>query len=479
MSQVVKTDICIIGAGSAGLSTAYAASQMGASTVLIEKEVRDGILGGDCLHTGCVPSKAMLAAGKHAHLLGAGAKFGVAPQPAEIDFKAVHAHVHGVIGEIAPVDSIERYEGLGVTFIEGEARFIDDSTVEVGDQQVKARRFIIATGSQARVPPIPGLDQVPFHTNETIFDLTERPQHLAILGGGPIALELGQAFRRLGSQVTVLEAAKPLGRDDPEAAAVLLDSLAEDGVTIHSGITLKEVSPAADGGIALTLEGDTAPDALTVSHLLIAIGRKPNFESLNLEAAGVASTPAGITVDARLRTTNKKIYAIGDCTGMPMFTHRSGYHAGIAVRNTVLRLPTKVREDLHPRVTYTDPEIAQIGLTEGEAREAHGAEVQVHSFPFAENDRAIAERDTRGFIKLIGRKNRLIGATIVGAHAGELLYPYALMVGQKQKLTAMTGLIAPYPTLGEAGKRAAGAFYTGFVFGPWIHRLVRIVRHLP
>ncbi len=472
----LHADLCIIGAGSGGLSVAAGAVQMGASVVLIEK----GAMGGDCLNTGCVPSKALIAAAHAAHAVADGARFGVYAGTPRIDFRQVHDHVHGVIGAIAPHDSVERFEGLGVQVIQGAARFVDRTTAEVNGQKVRARRFVIATGSRAAVPPVPGLADSGYLTNESIFELTERPAHLIVMGGGPIGLEMAQAFRRLGSEVTVVEKFSILAKDEPEAVDVVRRQLAAEGVRLLEGTGVKSVAKVK-GGVAVELERDgAAAETISGSHLLVAAGRRPNVENLNLEAAGISFTPKGITVDARLRTSNTRVFAIGDVAGGPQFTHIAGYHAGIVIRNALFGLPARVSYDALPWVTYADPELAHTGLTEADARKA-GHPVQVLSWPLAMNDRAQAERRTEGLAKIIlGRKGRVIGATIVGPHAGELIGAWALAISQKLGIGAIASVVLPYPTLSEVGKRAAGSYYTPKLFGAGTRRLVGFIqRFLP
>lgn len=472
----LHADLCIIGAGSGGLSVAAGAVQMGASVVLIEK----GAMGGDCLNTGCVPSKALIAAAHSAHAVMEGRHFGVHAAAPRIDFREVHDHVHGVIGAIAPHDSVDRFEGLGVHVIQGAARFLDRQTVEAAGQRIKARRFVVATGSRAAVPPVPGLSDSGFLTNESIFELTERPSHLIVMGGGPIGLEMAQAFRRLGAQVTVIEKFSILAKDEPEAVDVVRRQLAAEGVRLLEGAGVKSVS-RSKGAVAVELERDgTVTETISGSHLLVAAGRRPNVENLNLEAAGIAFTPRGITVDARLRTSNTGVFAIGDVSGGPQFTHIAGYHAGIIIRNALFGLPAKVNYDALPWVTYADPELAHAGLTEADARKA-GHEVQVLSWPLEMNDRAQAERRTEGLAKIIlGRKGRIIGATIVAPRAGELIGTWALAISQKLAIGAIASTVLPYPTLSEVSKRAAGSYYTPKLFGPGTRRLVGFIqRFLP
>jgi pyruvate/2-oxoglutarate dehydrogenase complex dihydrolipoamide dehydrogenase (E3) component len=471
---VLHADLCIIGAGSGGLSVAAGAVQMGASVVLVEK----GEMGGDCLNTGCVPSKALIAAAHAAHAVRDGRRFGVHAAEPEIRFREVHAHVHGVIGAIAPHDSVERFEGLGVTVIKAAARFVDAQTVEAGAERIKARRFVIATGSRAAVPPIPGLADAGYLTNETVFELTERPAHLIVIGGGPIGIEMAQSFRRLGAEVTLIEAFGILARDEPEAAEVVRASLKRDGVRLIETIGVSEVRRDASG-VTVTLDRDgEGGRSVAGSHVLVAAGRRPNIESLGLDAAGVAFTARGVTVDERLLTSNRKVFAIGDVAGGPQFTHVAGYHAGIVIRNALFGLPAKVDYAALPWVTYADPELAHAGLTEADARKA-GHEVQVLSWSFALNDRAQAERATEGLAKIVlGRKGRILGATIVGPRAGELIGAWGLAISAGLKIGAVASAMLPYPTLSEISKRAAGSYYTPKLFGPLTRRIVGFVQRI-
>ena len=473
MATEHKVDICVVGAGSGGLSVAAAAAQFGVSVALVEK----GRMGGDCLNYGCVPSKALIAAGRHAHAMGSGAAFGVAPQPAEVDFAKVNSHVHDVIASIAPNDSVERFTGLGVTVIEAAGSFKDGRTVVAGDHEITARRFVIATGSSPAVPSVEGLDDVAYLTNETIFENDKLPRHLIVIGGGPIGMELAQAHCRLGSRVTVLERFEPLARDDPELTRVVLDSVESDGVDIRAGVKVNRIAKARHG-VRVEIEGDGGAERIEGSHLLIAAGRKANVEGLNLEAAGVEYSARGIMVDSGLRTANRRIYAIGDVAGGLQFTHVAGYHAGLVIRNALFRLPVRVNHDAVPWVTYTDPELAHVGLGEDAARERHGT-IRVLRWPFAENDRAQAERRTRGLVKVVTTaKGRILSASIVGYNADELIQPWILAVTSGMKIKDMTGFVAPYPTLGEVSKRVAYGYYTPRLASPWIRRAIGLLSKL-
>ena len=470
-----QADIGIIGAGTAGLVTAAVAARLGARTVLFERDK----MGGDCLNYGCVPSNALLAAAKAARTVRDAGRFGVQSAPPSVDFAAVMRHVHGAIAAIAPHDSAERFEGLGVKVVRAEARFTGPGEVTGGGLVVRARRFVIAAGSSPALPRIPGLDEVPFLTNETIFDNAVLPRHLIVIGGGPIGLEMAQAHRLLGSEVTVLEAAHILPKDDPELVGPLRQRLLADGVAIHEGVAVKRVE-AASGALNVAFERGGEEAQVQGSHLLVAAGRRPNVEGLDLEKAGVVYGRQGILVDARLRTTNPRIYAIGDISGGgPQFTHVAEYQAGIVVRNALFRLPAKVDYRALPWVTYTDPELAQAGLTEAAARKAHGDGIRVLRYPFREVDRAQTDGETSGMLKVIARPSgRILGASMLGAHAGELIHPWVIAIGSGLKLSALAAMIAPYPTLGEINKRAAGSFYTPRLFGAWSRRLVHLLAGL-
>ncbi|MDJ0994348.1 MAG: FAD-dependent oxidoreductase [Dinoroseobacter sp.] len=468
MTNRIETDICVIGAGSGGLSVAAGAVQMGARVVLLEGHK----MGGDCLNYGCVPSKALIAAAKQAHTVRKGG-FGIAPADPVIDYSAAKDHVYNVIATIEPVDSQERFEGLGVHVIREFGEFTSATEVKAGENIITARRFVIATGSRPFVPPIPGIDNVPYLTNESLFDLRDLPEHLIVIGGGPIGMEMAQAHVRIGSKVTVLEGLTALGKDDPEMAAIALERLRGEGIEIVEGAQVSEVSGEA-GDITVKTEDGRSFDG---SHLLMAVGRAVNVEKLNLEAAGIEYDRRGVKVDASLRTTNKKVYAAGDVAGGLQFTHVAGYHAGVLIRQLVLGMPAKARTDHIPWATYTDPEIAQIGLTEEQARKTHGDKLEVARFEFEENDRAIASGRTTGLIKVMVVKGKPVGASIVGADAGELIGLWAYAIANGHKMSAVANMVAPYPTLGEVNKRAAGAYFSPRLFeSDMVKRIVRIVQ---
>lgn len=474
MTERLETDICIIGAGSGGLTVAAVAAQLGVDTILIERDK----MGGDCLNYGCVPSKALLAAAHAADRARTAGRFGVNAGPVSVDGEKVYGHVRHAIETIAPHDSVEQFEGYGAKVILAEAEFVSPTEVVAGEQTIRARRFVIATGSGPMVPPIPGLAETPYFTNETIFDLSAVPDHLIVVGGGPIGVELAQAHRQLGARVTLLEMATILPNDDPELVAFVRNSLITGGVELREGV--KVIATAkTENGVSVTVEGTESgagTGQLIGSHILIAAGRRPNISGLNLEAAGVAHSPQGISVDPRMRTSNKKVYAIGDCAGGHQFTHIAGYHASIVIKNALFRIPSKVNADHYPWVTYTSPELAQVGLSEEAARQRHG-DVRVVRWPYGENDRAITEGLGEGLIKVVAtKKGRVLGAGIVGAQAGELIQIWGLAISAKIKIGKIAAMISPYPTLGEANKRAAGEFFRPSLFSKKTRRLIRWLR---
>jgi pyruvate/2-oxoglutarate dehydrogenase complex dihydrolipoamide dehydrogenase (E3) component len=472
MTETLTPDICVIGAGSGGLSVAAAAAAFGVSVVLVEK----GRMGGDCLNYGCVPSKSLIAAARRADMARHAAPFGVMGLRPNVDFARVYDHVHQVIAAIAPNDSKERFTGLGVRVIAGAARFKDRRTALVGDDiEIKARRFVIATGSSPAVPGIPGLAEAPHFTNETIFDLKQCPEHLIVIGAGPIGLELAQAFRRLGANVTVLDVATPLAHDDPECAAIVVDQLMREGVKVHDRTEIVRVEASAPK-VRVVVQTAAGEETIEGSHLLVAAGRTPNVDGLDLAAAGIKYGERGIKVDAGLSTSNGVVFAIGDVTGAAQFTHVANYHAGIVIRRALFRLRAKVNENAIPRVTYTEPELAHVGLTEAAARKK-SRNIRVLRSAFHDNDRAQTERDTGGHVKVTTTSRGVIlGATIVGPHAGDLIAPWTLAIQQGLNIRAMAELIVPYPTLGDAGKRAAIGFFSPELTRSSLRRIINVLR---
>jgi len=484
----LQVDLCVIGAGSAGLSATAFAAQLGVKVLLIER----GKMGGECLNMGCVPSKALLAAAKVAHAMRNATPFGITAVEPQVDFAAVHAHVQRVIAAIAPHDSVERFEGLGATVMRGDARFVGPRELLVSggageqrasEQLISARRVIIATGSSPTLPKIDGLASVPHLTNETLFDNATLPEHLLILGGGPIGIEMAQAHRRLGSKVTVIERSRCLSKDDEEHATLLLQRLTAEGVTVRqkTAVTAVRQGPHGSNGIVLSLDEGGQKSEIEGSHLLVATGRSPRIDALGLDQAGVSVDKSGIVVDAKLRTNVHGVYAIGDVVAQaPHFTHIAAYHAGIAVQNALLLPYAKADYSSLPWVTYCDPELAHVGLSEADARKLHGSDVQLLRFELKANDRAQTDLATLGSVKVWARKNgQVLGVSILAAHAGEMAHLWSLAIRSGLKLKAIASMIAPYPTFGEASKSAAGELYKPKLFSPLAKRVVRLFSHLP
>ncbi len=471
VATVLSPDICIIGAGSAGLSVAAGAAAFGVPVVLIER----GQMGGECLNTGCVPSKALIAAAKHAHAVRKAAEFGVIAGEPLIDFDKVQAHVRSVIDAIAPNDSAERFTAMGVTVIRADARFIDGDAVIAGGYTIRARRFVIATGAAPLIPPVPGLAGIDYLTNETLFDLKSLPQHLVIIGAGAVGMEMAQAHRRLGARVTVVDTGRALAKEDPELAGIVLERLRDEGIEIveHSRVLSAEKTA---NGVRLHCETPGGRIAIDGSALLVAAGKTGNTLGLGLEAAGIAVTKAGIAVDGRLRTTNRRVYAIGDAAGGLQFTHAANYHASLVLREILFRLPGRENRDMVPRATFTDPEIAFAGLSEEEARARYG-QVNVLRWSYADNDRAQAERRTAGLIKIItGRRGRIVGVGIAGAGAAEMIATWSVIIANGQRLSHVRNAIVPYPAMAEIGKRAVIAYYAPLTRTPFVRAIIRLLR---
>ena len=469
-------DVAVIGAGAAGLSVAAISAGLGLKVVLFER----GAMGGDCLNTGCVPSKALLAAAHAAEAARRAGRFGIRLGAPEVDWAGVRAHVARAIAAIAPNDSEERFAAMGVRVVRASARFAGRDTIEAAGRRFTFRRAVIAAGSAAVVPPIPGLAEVPFLTNETLFALAEQPAHLLILGGGPIGLEMAQAHARLGCRVTVIEAAAIAGREEPECVAPLRAALAAEGVALLEGARVAAVE--RDGaGLALRLADG---GRVAGSHLLLAVGRAPRLAGLGLEAAGIAHSPRGVATDRALRsTTHRRVWAAGDIAdpeglGPRAFTHVCSQHAGIIARSMLFRLPARLSYAALPRVIYTDPEIAQIGPTEAELRAAGRDDLVITRWPLAENDRLVAEGRAGGLVKLVAdRRGRLLGASLVGPGVGDMAGMFALAIGRR--LSALAAAVLPYPTAQEAAKRAAGEFYAPKLLSPAARRIVGLLKRLP
>ncbi len=455
MSDELKPDICIIGGGAGGISLASGAAQLGAKVVLIER----GLMGGSNLHRGSVPSKALIAAAARAQNARQTRAFGIAPMTPAVNFRALGEHIQGVIAAIVPNESAERLAGFGVQVLRGFATFAGRDTVTVDTRKILARNFVIATGSSPAIPAIEGLDKTPHFTTETLFSNISRFDHLIILGSTGRALELGQAHLRLGSRVTVIATTRFLPDLDSELSRPLISRLTEEGLVLAEGVTCDRVEATDAGGVRLHLSKDGESDKLEGSHLLICGERSPNIAGLGLDLAGVEHEASGIKVSNKLRTSNRQIYAIGDVTlGEPSAT-RARHEASILVRRLALGAQVVTQPGLLPSVIHTSPGLAHIGMSETDARAKYAGALRVLRWPFSENDRAISERQQDGFAKILaGPSGRILGATIVGELAGELIQTWCLAVSSGLTVGAVAESIAPYPSFSETSIRAAQGY---------------------
>jgi len=472
MQSIDKNDLVIIGGGAGGLVVASVASQLGLKVTLIEKELN---MGGDCLHHGCVPSKTLIRSAKVASLLRRAQEFGLPTINFNVDLAKVNERVQSVIDKIQPHDDPERFREYGCEVLVGEtAEFVTSHSVRVGERVIHGRRFVIATGSRPFIPPIDGLEQAGYLTNLDVFSLKKLPQKLVVLGGGPIGLEMAQAFSRLGSQVTVVEMLPHLlPQEDPEVSDALRSVLEREGITIHTGTSAERVRRENELRIVecsnnITVEAD---------QILVAVGRRANVDNLGLEAADIKFSERGIEVDARMRTSRKHIYAAGDVCGPYPFTHMAEYQAGIIISNAVFRFPKKADYRVVPWVTYTDPELARVGLTEKQAREK-GIEPTVLRFPFKNVDRALTDNETDGIVKLITQKGRILGVSILGPHGGELLQEIVLAMKTGAKIGDISATIHAYPTLSQVNRRAVNTAYAPKLFSAGTRKIVWWINHL-
>ncbi len=462
-------DLGIIGGGAAGLTVGAGAARLGARTLLVEKEPQ---LGGDCLHYGCVPSKTLISSARIWHSCHRSKEFGLPPLDLPpVDFARVAARIRSVIATLQIHDSVERFCGLGVRVAFGDPCFVDNHSIELDGKTVSARNWVLATGSRPGVPPLRGLEHTSYLTNKEIFSLQELPESLIILGAGPIATEMAQAFARLGSRVTVIQRSDQiLSKEDKDMADTVMAAMETEGVRFYLGASVAEVRNHGNQRQVDIVDAGGRAVTVTAAALLVALGRRPNIEGLGLEAAGVEVTSRGITVDQRLRTSQSHIYAAGDVNGAFPFTHAAGYEGGIVIANAIFHLPRRVDYTWMPWVTYSDPELASIGMNEKRARLA-GIDYQVWTEKFRDNDRAQAEGAGEGRIKMIlDAAEKPLGVQIVGPRAGDLMGEWVAALNGRVKLSTLAGAVHPYPTLVEINKRVAGSFISSKLFSPVIRK---------
>ncbi len=478
MAEIVTPDLCVIGAGLCGLAAAEEGRRFGASVVLVERDR----IGGDYLNTGTIPSRALAAAAASAAMIRNAGPFGIAVDEPRINARKVHDGVAQVIDSLAPRDSVARLEAMGIEVVKAEARFTDRQTVAAGDLTIRARRFIVATGTRPVVPVIPGLDGVAYFTTETIFDNTRKLTHLAVIGAGPLGLELAQAYARLGSQVTVIESGTPLPGADPELAAVALQRLREEGVDIRAGTTVEEIQ-ARSQGIGVRIRSGDREELLDVSHILAAAGRTADHDALELRAAGIRfrrDDPRSLDLTAGRRTTNRRVYVVGGAAGSAHRGHLPAIEARMAIRAALFGLPLTADAMLAPSITFTDPEIAEVGLTEAEARSRHGERFRVLRASFADNDRARATRQTYGLAKLmVTPAGRILGAGIVGDRAGELIAPLSLAIASRLSARDLARFVPARATLSEIVQRLGTDYLRDSGVEPVLQRLARLLRFIP
>lgn len=470
-------DIGIIGGGAAGLTVASGAAQLGAKTLLIEREAA---LGGDCLHYGCVPSKTLIKSAHVYHAMKTADAYGLpTPKVPPIDFRRVADRIRSVVGTIQKHDSVERFCGLGARVEFGEARFTDEHAVDLHGRSYSAGKWVIATGSSPMVPPIEGLREISYLTNREIFYMDRMPASMVILGGGPIGIEMAQAFNRFGCRVTVVDmSSQILGREDKDMADEVMAVLQQEGVTFHLNAKVVRVREAEANRRAVVVRTADREATLTSEAILVAIGRSANVRGLGLETIGVDMEPGGIRVDPRLRTSRKHIFAAGDVNGGFQFTHAAGYEGGIVVANAVFRLPRKVDYTFLPWCTYTDPELASIGMNE-KAAQAKGIDYTVWSEAFEDNDRSLAEGERTGRVKMLldGKENPL-GVQILGPRAGDLVSAWVAVLNGRTKLSTLASAVHPYPTLGEINKRVAGDVLAPKIFSERIKKGLKLIFNL-
>ncbi len=465
-------DIGILGGGSAGLTVAAGAAQFGAKTLLIEKE---NVLGGDCLHFGCVPSKTLIKTAHVYHLMKHAARFGLPESEVRaVDFKDVSNRIKSVISVIQKHDSAERFCSLGAKVESGNATFMDEHTVSLEGRKITAKTWVIATGSSPSIPKIAGLNSIPHITNRDIFYLDTLPKSMIILGGGPISTEMAQAFSRLGTNVSVIQrSGQILGREDPDMAEAVMQNLSAEGVRFHLNAMIEAVKDLGSEREVTVRMKDGRTAIITAETILVALGREPNLGTLGLGNAGVAYDGKGLNLDSRLRTTQKHIFGAGDVTGAYQFTHAAGYEGGVVLTNAILHLPRKADYTYFPWCTYTDPELASIGMNEMAAKRA-GLQYTVWAEEFKMNDRGLAEGEGLGRIKLVlDAKEKPLGVQILGLHAGELISEWVAALNGKVNLSALAGAVHPYPTLAEINKRVVGNYFSGKIFSDKVKKTLK------
>ena len=473
--MAVLRDLVVIGGGAGGLVVASVAAQLGLDVVLINKEEA---MGGDCLHYGCVPSKALLKSASVAHVVREASRWGIHSEPPEIDIQAVNQAIKNAIDTIQVHDSRERFEALGCEVITGEARFCGQSQVEVGAAKISAKHFVVATGSSAWIPPIKGLHEVGYLSNEDMFSLPTLPNSMIILGGGPVGVEMAQAYSRLGTEVTIVElAARLLPRMDQKLSDILADVLVSEGVTLELDNEVIAVSESDDAEHVVKKQV-TLKDGrlLSAEALLVAIGRRPVVDSLNLAQAGIDFTAHGIKVNRKMQTSNRKVFACGDVTGEMPLTHVAELQAGIVIANMIFKLPKKINYDVIPAVVYSEPEVAQVGISVEQCDAL--AKGEVYQFEVAQLDRAVTDNNKAGIAKILTDNGRIVGAHIIAPHAGELIHELALAIQNRMKVSKLTSLVHAYPSYSQLNKRLAGQYYKDRLFSPFTKKMVAILNRI-
>ncbi|VAW50103.1 Mercuric ion reductase [hydrothermal vent metagenome] len=459
-------DLVVIGGGAGGLVVASVAAQLGLDVVLINKEEA---MGGDCLHYGCVPSKALLKSASVAHVMREANRWGIKSVAPDVEMQTVNQAIKKAIDTIQVHDSRERFEELGCEVIAGEARFISPSQIETAGKKISAKRFVVATGSYAWIPPIKGLQQVSFLTNEDMFSLPKLPKSLIILGGGPIGVEMAQAYSRLGSKVIIVELTpRLLFRMDETSSKILSDVLTEEGVSLVLNNEVIEVAEQDGSKQVMLKNGDT----LQAEALLVAVGRRPVVETLDLEKANIDFDLSGIKVNRKMQTNNKKIYACGDVTGEIPLTHVAELQAGTVIANMIFKMPKKISYDVIPAVVYTEPEVAQVGISVEQCKTLSKGEI--YQFNIDQLDRAVTDNNKKGVAKILTDKGRIVGAHIIAPHAGEMIHELALAIQEKMKVSKITSLVHAYPSYSQLNKRLAGQYYKERLFSPFTKKIVAL-----